>query len=67
MLITLLQQFDEASIPLAIALALQARGVSDAASFAFNTAFAQAESEASDDRADGGRVVAALRALRLRL
>jgi hypothetical protein len=59
----LLQHFDEAYVILAVALALQARGVSHPASFAFHAAFAEAESSAEQGP---GRVGAALRALRLR-
>jgi hypothetical protein len=58
----LLQQFDETSVILSVALALQARGASRAASFAFDAAFAETEPEAPDERAPG-RLEAALRAL----
>ena len=58
----LLQQFDEAYVVLAIALALQARGVSHAASFAFDAAFGEAATDANepDEHKPGG-----LRAARL--
>ena len=63
MLETALQQFDEAYVALAVALALQVRGISDAATYAFHTAFAEASGSGDQEP---GRFEAALRALRFR-
>ncbi len=60
---TLLQQFEEATVVLAIALALQARDVSHTGSFAFHAAFAEIEA-AGEKKPD--RLGSVLHALGLR-
>jgi hypothetical protein len=62
-LTALLPRFDEASVILALALALQAHGVSDASPLAFHTAFAETQAPGTQGP---GRLGTALRALGLR-